>query len=314
MADILLDVDHLSIGFPGVPHPVVDGISFQVQQSQTVGLVGESGSGKSLTALALLKLTPPQATLNGHIRWKGQEVLAMTEPSLRQLRGRQMGLIFQNPLSALNPVYTIGEQLVETLRFHHGMSKPEAIERAIELLNQVQIPNPRSRLSDYPHQFSLGMCQRAVIAMTLAMKPTLLIADEPTASLDVTVQAQILSLLSGLKATENLSMLMISHDMGVIAQTCDWVLVMYLGQLVEEGPPEQLFHDPKHPYTKALIDAIPGLGKASKLGLKPVDHGPPTYTGCRFYSRCPYAMPKCLTDAPPETVVGDQHRVRCWLY
>ena len=261
MTPPLLQVRNLSIQFEGADTPVVQNVSFEVNPCQTVGLVGESGSGKSLTALSLLRLTPPTARISGEILWKGQNIAAMTEPKLRQIRGRELGLIFQNPLAALNPVYTIGDQIIETLRFHHQMTKPQAIERAIALLNEVQIPKAETRLWEYPHQFSLGMCQRAVIALTLAMTPTLLIADEPTASLDVTVQAQILTLLQELKNAQKLAMLMISHDMGVVAQICDWVLVMYRGQIVEQGHPEAIFNAPQHPYTQSLIAAIPGIHK-----------------------------------------------------
>jgi oligopeptide/dipeptide ABC transporter ATP-binding protein len=260
----------------------------------------------------MMRLTPPEAILSGKIGWNTQDILALNEKSLQALRGREIGMIFQNPLAALNPVFTIGEHLIETLQHHHPLSDADARKRAIELLTQVRISNPAQRLKEYPHQLSLGMCQRVVIALTLGMQPKLLIADEPTASLDVTVQAQILGLLHELKAEQNMSMLLISHDMAVIAQNCDWVMVMYRGQLVEQGTPKALFESPQHPYTQALISAIPTFGKP-----RPQFEGEPDETeqmlgaGCRFYHRCKSRQSRCL-EAFPSWRESPDHRVACW--
>ena len=255
----MLDIRDLSIQFPTSATPVVDSVSFQIPTGHTVGLVGESGSGKSLTALSLMRLTPPEAHIQGQILWNNRDILTLTDAELRQLRGAELGMIFQNPLAALNPVYSIGDQLIETIRFHHHVSHDIAKTMAIDWLNRVKIPHPETRLQDYPHEFSLGMCQRVMIALTLAMSPKLLIADEPTASLDVTVQADILDLLTTLKHEQQLSMLLISHDMAIVANRCDWVMVMCAGHIVEQGIPRDIFTNAQHPYTRSLIAAIPRL-------------------------------------------------------
>lgn len=308
----LLNVEQLSVRFKGQDSDVVDGISFSIGTQQTVGLVGESGSGKSISALSLMRLAPPEAQISGKITWKNQDILSLTEPDIRAIRGAEMGMIFQNPLAALNPVYSIADHFIETLMKHKKLSKKEALENAISLLASVRISAPEKRIHDYPHQFSLGMCQRVMIALTLAMSPTLLIADEPTASLDVTVQAQILDLLNELKSEQQMSMLLISHDLGVISQHCDWVLVMYQGQLVEQGTPAQLFATPQHPYTQALIDAIPKLGHQRRAGIVHAEVDTPIQPqGCRFAHRCPIVQDRCRVEKPPVTKSAPTE-VRCW--
>ncbi len=237
----------------------VKGISYDVSSGQSVGIVGESGSGKSVSAMSILGLLPPTATVTGDIQWKGNSLFSLSMEEMRRIRGREIGLIFQNPLSALNPVFTIANQMVETICLHHEYTKQQARDYAIELLDKVKIIDPQKRIDDYPHQFSLGMCQRIMIAMTLSMQPDLLIADEPTASLDVTTQKQILELLDELKQELGMSMIFISHDLGVVAERCDHVVVMYLGKVVEEGPPQKIFTSPQDPYTQELVHAIPKI-------------------------------------------------------
>ncbi len=235
----------------------VKGISFDVQPGQSVGIVGESGSGKSVSSLAIMGLLPPSATVTGEIRFQNQSLLTFSKEQYQSMRGKKIGYIFQNPLAALNPVFTIGNQMIETIRLHHSYTQSDARDYAIELLKKVKIVDPHLRIDDYPHQFSLGMCQRIMIAITLSMKPELLIADEPTASLDVTTQKEILELMDELKSEYKMAMIFISHDLAVVAERCDYVAVMYLGKIVEQGIPEQIFMSPKDDYTKLLIDAIP---------------------------------------------------------
>ena len=297
----------------------VDGVSFEVPSNSIVGIVGESGSGKSVTALSIMGLLSSNARVtSGEVLWNGTDVLTMPENERRLIRGKEIGLIFQNPLAALNPVFSIGNQFIETICLHHTVDKKVARERAVALLKQVNIPDPETRLDDYPHQFSLGMCQRIMIALTLAMDPTLLIADEPTASLDVTIQAQILALLKEIQREREMSVLLISHDLGVVAQYCDYIVIMYLGKLVEKGTPEQIFGSPKHPYTQALISAIPSTDphkKHSPIILKGDIPSPMNVpTGCRFHTRCPYVMPKCSGVEPVLQSLELNREVACYLY
>ncbi|MEK9657814.1 MAG: ABC transporter ATP-binding protein [bacterium] len=294
----------------------VDDISFDIAENETLGLVGESGSGKSVTALSILQLLPETAKISAkQLSWQGKNLQIPT--TIKAIRGSEIALIFQNPLAALNPVFSIGNQLIETICLHQKCHKEQARKIAIDLLNKVNIPDAEKRLNDYPHQFSLGMCQRVMIAITLGMQPKLLIADEPTASLDVTVQAQILALINQLKKELNMSVLLISHDLGVIAQYCDRILVMYLGKLVEIGTPEQIFGDPKHPYTQALISAIPSTDPSKKhqptllKGDIPSPLNRPR--GCSFHPRCPKIVDPCTTQEP----ILKAHKraeVACWLY
>lgn len=316
----LLHVNALYTRFQTNRHQLtaVDGVSFDIGHNQVVGLVGESGSGKSITALSVLQLLPGNASSHAEALTLDGECLRTASPKrLRDIRGKSIGLIFQNPLGALNPVFTIGEHLIETLRIRKGLSKKEARDTAIALLNQVNIPDAERRLSDYPHQFSLGMCQRIVIALTLSLSPKLLIADEPTASLDVTVQAQVMSLLKKIQQQTQMSMLLISHDLGVIAQHCDRVMVMYLGRIIEEGSPEDIFLRPKHPYTQALIQAIPSTDPRhhrKETCLKGEIPSPLAIpSGCRFHNRCPVAQPQCKHQDPGLRVCGEGHRAACVL-
>ena len=297
----------------------VDDVSFTIPERQTIGLVGESGSGKSITALSILNLIPNNGTISqGEVLWKGKDLLKLPKKERKHYLGKEIGLIFQNPLAALNPVFTIGNQFVETIQLHEPMSKEKALQKSIELLTQVNIPDAETRLNDYPHQFSIGMCQRLMIALTLAMNPSILIADEPTASLDVTIQAQILHLLDTIKKERDMSILLISHDLGVIAQHCDYILIMYLGRIVEKGTPEQIFGDPKHPYTQALISSIPIPDPSQKntptllQGDIPSPMNLPS--GCRFHTRCPKVFDECPKKDPKLKPLGPSQEVACLLY
>jgi oligopeptide/dipeptide ABC transporter ATP-binding protein len=294
----------------------VDGASFEVQFNQVVGLVGESGSGKSVTALSVMNLVPGNGAVSGSVLWNGTDVLHLKGTAHRDFLGKEIGMIFQNPLASLNPVFTIGRQLIETIMLHQKVSKSRAREIAVELLTKVKIPDAADRLAQYPHQFSLGMCQRIMIALTLAMKPRLIIADEPTASLDVTIQAQVLALLNELRDEYQLSILLISHDLGVIAQVCDRILIMYLGRIVEEGTPHEIFKTPAHPYTQALIGAIPVPDPDLRMAPKVIagDIPSPAHlpTGCRFHPRCGRADAMCRQRGPELVSDGPTHKVACW--
>ena len=301
----VLQVEGLRTHFQSAEHRItaVDGVSFEIAENEVLGLVGESGSGKSITALSLLKLLPSNGVSSATVmQFQGESLLTASAQRLREIRGKEIGLIFQNPLAALNPVFTVGEQLMETLTIRGGLSKREAKEKAISLLGQVNIPDAARRLGDYPHQFSLGMCQRIVIALTLSLTPKLLIADEPTASLDVTVQAQVMALLKDLQRQHQMSMLLISQDLGVIAQNCDRVMVLYLGRIVETGSPEDIFLTPKHPYTQALIRAIPATDPRQKQVFDALKGEIPSPlaipSGCRFHTRCPVAEARCRQEDP----------------
>ena len=257
----MLSVRDLNITFSSQANIVhaVKRINYELEEGQTLGIVGESGSGKTVSGLALMGLLPPTASVTGEILFQEEDILQAEKKRLQKLRGSEIALIFQNPLAALNPVFTVANQMIETICLHHNVTKIEARERAIALLDRVKITEPHKRIDDYPHQFSLGMCQRIMIAMTLSMKPKLLIADEPTASLDVTTQKEILELMDELKEEYRMSMIFISHDLGVVLERCDKVLVMYLGNIVEQGHPKEIFLNPKDDYTKRLIDAIPKI-------------------------------------------------------
>jgi peptide/nickel transport system ATP-binding protein len=297
----------------------VDGISFDVPKKSIVGIVGESGSGKSVTALSILDLLPNNGKVeNGQIIYQDQNLQNLTKKEMQKIRGSEIGLIFQNPLASLNPVFSIGNQMIETILLHQDVNKKEAKALAIELLKKVNIPDPEHRINDYPHQFSLGMCQRIMIALTLSMKPTLLIADEPTASLDVTIQAQILDLLMKIKDEFDMSILIISHDLGVIAQFCDYIVVMYLGKIVEKGVPKEIFSNPQHPYTKALISAIPKPDPSAKTPVSLLRGDVPSTMnvpkGCHFHPRCPNVMPECSALIPTLEKVKNGSEVACLLY
>jgi peptide/nickel transport system ATP-binding protein len=296
----------------------VDNVSLELRRGETLGLVGESGSGKSMTALSILRLVqPPGVTLGGPIEFNGRkDLLELSEREMRKIRGAEMALIFQEPMTALNPVFTIGEQIAEAILVHHQASRAAARDRAVELLAAVSIPAPEKRTRDYPHQLSGGMRQRVLIAMALACRPLLLIADEPTTALDVTIQAEILDLLREMKERFDLALLLITHDLGVVAGHADRVAVMYAGRIVEEGLVRQVFHAPAHPYTRGLLASIPGGRPGQRLagieGTVPnLASLPP---GCAFEPRCPERFAKCGTAPPPPFQVAPDHSTRCYLY
>lgn len=300
----------------GVVH-AVDGVSFDIQPGSTVGIVGESGSGKSVTATSIMRLLPDNAAITqGIIRWNGMDLVTATEAQMKHIRGKEIGLIFQNAQGALNPVFTIGTHLIETILLHHKVTKFQAYDMAISWLKKVNISDPEKRMNQYPHECSLGMCQRIMIALTLAMEPSLLIADEPTASLDVTIQAQILHLLKQLQRDLSMSVLLISHDLGVVAQHCDTVVVMYLGRVMEAGPTRDVFLNPKHPYTRALLASIPIADPSKKQEVSVLQGETPSPlnlpTGCRFHPRCPEARPECSLQVPETKSLGSQ-TVDCLL-
>jgi peptide/nickel transport system ATP-binding protein len=315
----LLEVAGLRVAFTdgrGRITEAVAGTSFSIKRGQTLGIVGESGSGKSVTALSIMRLLPKDsATISGSIRFDGRDLATLTEREIQDLRGNRMAMIFQEPMTSLNPSYTIGDQIGETLIRHRGLSKKEAHAEAIEMLRRVRIPSPESRVDDYPHKLSGGMRQRAMIAMALACAPVLLIADEPTTALDVTIQAQILDLLRGLRDETGTAIMLITHDLGVVAEMCDEAAVMYAGEIVERAPVAKLFSAPEHPYTVGLIGSIPRLAdKRAHLnaiaGAVPALDG--TLVGCRFAPRCPFADARCRSETPPLAAVDTDHVSRCW--
>ncbi|MGQ3209951.1 MAG: ABC transporter ATP-binding protein [Shinella sp.] len=281
----------------------IDGVSFDLDQGEILGVVGESGSGKTVSLLAVMGLiTDPNATIEGSIRYKGQELIGMPAREFRRLRGREIAMIFQDPMTALTPVYTIGWQIAEQIRAHEKISKAKALTRVEELLAEVNFPNPREAMSRYPHQLSGGMRQRAVIAMALSCNPALLVADEPTTALDVTVQAGILDLVRKLRTTHNSAVVFITHDMGVVSELADRVMVMYAGRVVERGSRATLFSDPRHPYTRALLGSIPPLTGDKPHRLPAIPGSPPSLLrlpqGCAFAPRCPLSYAPCLTEKP----------------
>jgi oligopeptide/dipeptide ABC transporter ATP-binding protein len=302
----------------------VDGVSFRVPERSTVGIVGESGSGKSVTSLSILRLiqTPPGKIEGGEVLFAGRDLLKMREREMRDVRGNLISMIFQEPMTSLNPVYTVGAQIVEAIRLHQKRSRREAWERAVEMLRLVGIPSPETRAKSYPHELSGGMRQRVMIAMALACEPKLLIADEPTTALDVTIQAQVLDLLRKLQRLLGMSVILITHDLGVVAEFADWIVVMYAGRVVEEGPVEAVFRAPKHPYTEGLLRSIPELGTSADPAKRPrrlptIEGMVPDLrdlpVGCRFQDRCGYVIEKCRTVEPELLAVAatDERRSRC---
>ena len=295
----------------------VDGVSFDVREGETLGIVGESGCGKTVTSLSILGLLPrPPAVIEGgsSIRFRGEELVGAREKRLRALRGNEISMIFQEPMSSLNPVYAVGDQISEALRLHRGMSRKEARAESVRLLAEVGIPEPERRVDEYPHQLSGGMRQRVMIAMALSCEPELLIADEPTTALDVTIQAQILELLASLRARHGMAVLLITHDLGVVAEVCDRVVVMYAGQVVETGDVHEIFADPKHPYTRGLLESLPSVDNPGQR-LKSIPGTVPNPIawpeGCRFMARCPLAGEGC--ERPQDLVdAGAGRLVRCW--
>ena len=312
----LLEVDNLEIQIGGAPEPIVDRVSFTLSHGETLCIVGESGCGKSLTALALMGLlaTPPLRRTGGTAVFQGEDLFSMSPNRLRQIRGGRMAMIFQEPMSSLNPALRIGEQIAEAVREHQGVGVEAARARAVEMLERVRIPAAEKRLNEYPHQLSGGMRQRVMIAMALANDPSLLIADEPTTALDVTIQAQILDLMRTLSKESDAALILITHDLGVVAEMADKVAVMYAGRIVEAGSAAQIFDDPQHPYTLGLMSSMPALGGAQDRlvtipGSVPSPMDMPA--GCRFAARCPFVMPDCAK-APASTEISPGHIVSCW--
>src|SRR5687767_10178369 len=320
----LLEVKDLQTHFPTRSGLVraVDGVSFHLDQGELLGLVGESGCGKSITALSVMRLiAPPGRIVNGEIRFLGTNLLELSDAEMRQMRGDDIAMIFQDPMTSLNPVFTVGEQIAEALRLHRQMSRKQAREATIEAMREVAIPDPARRLDDYPHQLSGGMRQRVMIAMALACNPKLLIADEPTTALDVTIQAQILELLNDLRKQRELAVLLITHDLGVVAEVADRVAVMYTGRIVEESPVEELFARPKHPYTEGLLRSVPKLTSehvAKRERLETIEGVVPSPTdlppGCHFAPRCQHRMPRCIEGEIPLYELEDDVKVRCVLF
>lgn len=319
----LLSVQGLNVRFKTFEGTVlaVDGVNLNVAPGETVGLVGESGCGKSVTALAILRLLPKRSTqIEGTIHFLGKNLSEATEEELLDIRGNSASMIFQEPLTSLNPVMTIGDQIAEALVLHQDLTWRAARDKAVDMLDQVQIPSPEARIRDYPHSLSGGMRQRAMIAMALSCHPQLLLADEPTTALDVTIQAQILDLMESLKDMLGMAILLITHDLGIIAEMASRVVVMYAGQVIEEGPAMDLFKEPLHPYTQGLLGSIPVLGRKFETGRRVLVEIPglvPSLfampSGCRFNPRCPMVMEVCREKEPPMVRPDEQRRVLCWL-
>jgi len=321
MAERLLDVNDLSVSFATEDGMVraVNGVSFSLDRGQVLGIVGESGSGKSVTAMTVMGLTRDvNARFGGEVVYQGRNLLEISDTEMQNYRGNEIGMIFQDPMTSLNPVYRIGEQIAEAIQAHEPVDKRTAHKRSVELLRQVGIPNPESRVDDFPHQFSGGMRQRAMIAMALSCNPSILIADEPTTALDVTIQAQIVELISKLKDDFNSAVIMITHDLGVVADIADEILVMYAGRVVERAETRDLFYDPQMPYTWGLLGSIPRLDRPRPERLHSIKGSPPSLItmpdGCKFRPRCPHAFEKCKEEPALENRVETPgHLDRCWL-
>ena len=324
MTERLLEVRNLDAQFVTRAGPVhaVDGVDLHIDQGETLGIIGESGCGKSVTALSIMRLIErPGRVVAGEIIYKGKNLAALSSKQMRRIRGKEISMIFQDPMTSLNPVVRCGEQIAEALVLHEGLRWSDALARAVEMLTLVRIPDARRRVREYPHQLSGGMRQRVMIAIALSCNPKLLIADEPTTALDVTIQAQILELLNSLKRRLDMAVLLITHDMGVIAETAQRVIVMYAAKVVEEAPVEELFRDPLHPYTQGLLRSIPRIDLTAKdrQRLATIPGTVPSLKGdiapgCRFATRCPFVMPVCSYKTPPLTEPRPGHRVACWLY
>ena len=317
--DTVLEVRDLELWFNGDYGAVkiLNKVSFDINKGETLGIVGESGCGKSMTSLCIMQLlnTPP-AVINGSIKLRGRELLALSDKQMQQIRGNKISMIFQEPMTSLNPVFTIGNQLAETFMLHQGMSRKQAEKQAVKLLEMVKIPLPEQRVREFPHQLSGGMRQRVMIAMALACQPELLIADEPTTALDVTIQAQILDLMRELQKDMGTAIAFITHDLGVVYEMCDRVLVLYCGEMMEEAKAEDLFSNPKHPYTDGLMSTLPKFDQPGKLPTIP-GTVPPSGKypkGCVFAPRCPYATEQCIANKPPVVDLGGDHKVRCFRY
>ena len=321
MAKPLLDVRNLHTYFRTDDGLVkaVNGVSFDLYEGETLGIVGESGCGKSVTALSILRLipSPPGRIVGGEIVFNDQDLLQLSETEMRKKRGNHIAMIFQEPMTSLNPVLTIGRQVGEPLELHKNVKINDSIKAAADLLKKVHIPAAENRVNDYPHQFSGGMRQRAMIAMGLACEPALIIADEPTTALDVTVQAQLLQLMKNLTRDFSMAQIIITHNLGVVARYADRVNVMYAGKIVEKGSSYNIYEDPRHPYTLGLMESIPRLDQDVKTKLVPIEGQPPDLAnlppGCSFYPRCKYAIETCREQVPPLESVGDKHEKACWI-
>ncbi|MDD6195637.1 MAG: ABC transporter ATP-binding protein [Bacillota bacterium] len=321
MGKRLLDVKNLKVSFDTYAGEVqaVRGVSFHVDEGEVVAIVGESGSGKSVTAQTIMKLNPmpPARIKEGSILLDGKDIVAATEAEMQKIRGREVAMIFQDPMTCMNPTMQVGKQVVETENLHKKMSKDNMFQRAVECLKQVNIPNPEDRAKQYPHEFSGGMRQRAMIAMALSCNPKLLIADEPTTALDVTIQAQIMELLNELREKINTAIILITHDLGVVAGSADRVVVMYAGMIMETGDTKQIFYNPQHPYTKALIKSLPSPDTTKDEVLVSIPGTPPYLLvppkGCGFAARCSSCMKICKEKQPPEFVIEEGHKASCWL-
>jgi len=320
LAEPLLAVKNLKTNFyteEGVVH-AVDGVSYDIQPGEILGLVGESGCGKTVSALSILRLipNPPGKIVEGEIIFDGEDILKMDEDEVRHIRGNKIGMIFQEPMTSLNPVLTIGRQLTETLELHLKMDRSSAISRAVELLELVGIPEARGRINDYPHQFSGGMRQRVMIAMALSCNPRLLLADEPTTALDVTIQAQVLEILTRLTKELGTAVIVITHNLGVVARYADRVNVMYAGKIIETATAAELYANPRHPYTLGLLKSVPRLDEIRKLKLDPIEGMPPDLirlgAGCPFRPRCKFAVDRCKEENPPLLAVAEAHHSACW--
>ena len=320
MSEKLLEIkdEKLSFFTPAGEVKALNGVSFSMNEGEVLGIVGESGSGKSVTAYSIMGLTAyPGKLIGGTIYFNGHQIEKMSEKEMRKIRGNEVSIIFQDPMTSLNPVYTIGNQITEVIRLHTGKSKKEAYDRAKELLELVGINEPTKRLKQYPHELSGGMRQRVMIARALACEPKLLIADEPTTALDVTIQAQILELMQELRQKLGMSIIMITHDLGVVASMCERIAVMYAGHIVEYGTADEIFYEPKHEYTKGLINSIPKLSAQEIERLVPIEGQPVDLlnppAGCPFAPRCANCMKICLREMPPKTELSDTHYSHCWL-
>lgn len=319
--EVILEIQDLCVQFRTAEGTVnaVDHLSYTLHRGEKLGIVGESGSGKSVSSLGVMRLipNPPGEIVGGEIRYKGKDLTKATEKEMEKIRGNEISMIFQEPMTSLNPIIRCGKQIAESLMLHRGMKKKEAMQEAVEMMRAVGIANPEVRAYEYPHQMSGGMRQRVMIAMALACRPQILIADEPTTALDVTIQAQILDLIRDLNKEMETSVLFITHDLGVVNELCDTVIVMYTGHIVEKAPVEELFRDPKHPYTEGLLHAIPRITK-DRPPLQTIEGAVPNPTekieGCSFWPRCPYATEQCKKEKPPMTELSEQRSVRCWRY
>jgi oligopeptide/dipeptide ABC transporter ATP-binding protein len=316
----ILEVNDLRVSFATEDGVVqaVGGVSFELQAGEVLAIVGESGSGKSVTAQTITGLTrAPNARITGSVTYRGRELNGLDDDQLRDVRGEEIAMVFQDPMCSLNPVYRVGDQITEMIRAHRDVSRREASDRAVELLRSVGIPNPERRVRHYPHEFSGGMRQRVMIAMALALEPEVLIADEPTTALDVTVQAQILRLIDQLNRDRDLAVILITHDLGVVAEIADRVVVMYAGQIVEDGTLDEIFYDPQHPYTWGLLGSLTRMDQVRTARLPQIAGQPPSLLapppGCRFAPRCPHAFDKCHQLPALEARVGGNHLDRCWL-